>query len=43
MKNDGLSEDQVKSTEDTIQKLTDTYIQKIDSLIDAKEVDIMKV
>lgn len=43
LKNDGLSEDQVKNTEDTIQKLTDTYIQKIDSLIDAKEVDIMKV
>ncbi len=43
LKNDGLSEDQVKDTEDTIQKLTDTYIQKIDNLVDAKEVDIMKV
>ena len=43
LKNDGLSEDQVKNTEDTIQKLTDTFIQKIDALVDVKEVDIMKV
>lgn len=43
LKNDGLSEDQVKNAEDTIQKLTDTYIQKIDTHVDAKEVDIMKV
>lgn len=43
LKNEGLSEDQVKDTEDTIQKLTDEYILKIDSLLDSKEVDIMKV
>ncbi len=43
LKNDGLSEDQVKDTEDTVQKLTDKFIQKIDHLVDAKEVDIMKV
>jgi ribosome recycling factor len=43
LKNDGLSEDQVKDAEDTVQKLTDKYIQKIDTHVDTKEVDIMKV
>ena len=43
LKNDGLSEDQVKNAEDAIQKLTDTYISKIDSHVDKKEIDIMKV
>lgn len=43
LKNDGLSEDQVKDAEDSIQKLTDKFITKVDELVDAKEVDIMKV
>jgi ribosome recycling factor len=43
MKNDGLSEDQAKGVEDSIQKLTDTFISKIDNLVDKKEIDIMKV
>jgi ribosome recycling factor len=41
--NDGLSEDMRKDSEASIQKLTDDYIAKCDSLYDKKEVDIMKV
>ena len=43
LKNEGLSEDQVKNTEDLIQQLTNEYITKVDVLLDVKEVDIMKV
>ena len=43
LKNDGLSEDQVKDTEDSIQQLTNEYIAKVDVLLDVKETDIMKV
>lgn len=43
LKNEGLSEDQVKDAEDSIQRLTDKYIVKVDDLVNAKEVDIMKV
>ena len=40
---DGLSEDEAKKSTAEIQKLTDSYVAKIDSLIDAKEKDIMTV
>ena len=40
---DGLSEDQGKSAEALIQKLTDEHSLKIDRLIDAKEKEIMTV
>lgn len=43
LKNEGLSEDQVKDAEDSVQKLTDKYITKVDDLVNAKEADIMKV
>jgi len=43
LKSDGLSEDEVKTAEDSIQKLTNDYISKIDEIVDAKEVEIMKV
>ena len=43
LKNDGLSEDQTKSAEDEVQELTNSYTNQIDSLVDLKEVDIMKV
>ena len=43
LKNDGLSEDVIKSGEDNVQKLTDSFISKIDGLIEVKESDIMKV
>ena len=40
---DGVSEDLIKGAEDDVQKLTDSYTQKIDSLVDSKEKDIMTV
>ena len=43
LKNEGLSEDMTKSAEDEVQKITDSYTKKIDALVDAKEIDIMKV
>jgi ribosome recycling factor len=43
LKNDGLSEDLIKSAEDEIQKLTDRYISNIDELVALKEKDIMKI
>lgn len=43
MKADGVSEDEIKAGEAEVQKLTDTYIAKVDQLADAKEKDIMTV
>jgi ribosome recycling factor len=43
LKTDGVSEDEMKTGEAEIQKLTDAYIIKIDQLSDAKEKDIMTV
>ena len=43
LKDDGYSEDLIKNAEDKIQKLTDTYNNKIDDLVSIKELDIMKV
>lgn len=40
---DGLPEDVVKDAEVAIQKLTDTYISKVDSKLKEKETEIMKV
>lgn len=40
---DGVSEDLVKDAEDEVQKLTDSFVKKIDSLVEAKEKDIMTV
>lgn len=42
-KNDGLPEDAQKEGEDEVQKITDKHIKEIDSLIVAKEKDIMTV
>lgn len=42
-KNGELSEDQVKDSQDQIQKLTDKYIAKIESHLTEKEKDIMTV
>jgi ribosome recycling factor len=39
----GVSEDDVKNAEDTVQKLTDEFSTKIDSLLKKKEVEIMTV
>ena len=38
-----LSEDEVKDSEEFIQKLTDTFTKKVDDLVAVKELDIMKV
>ena len=43
LEKDGTSEDICKTAEDSIQKLTDTYIRKIDELLVVKEAEIMKV
>jgi ribosome recycling factor len=39
----GASEDDVKNAEDTVQKLTDDYILRIDGLMKKKEAEIMTV
>ncbi len=43
MKNGDISEDEEKRGIDTIQKLTDTYIESVGSLLDEKETEIMEV
>lgn len=43
MKKDGLSEDLEKDAEAEVQKLTDSYIEQVDKLIEVKEKDIMTV
>ncbi|MBL7870123.1 MAG: ribosome recycling factor [Cyclobacteriaceae bacterium] len=39
----GVSEDDVKNAEDTVQKLTDDFSSRIDSLLKKKEAEIMTV
>ena len=43
LKSDGISEDEIKIGEAEVQKLTDSYIVKVDKLSEAKEKDIMTV
>ncbi|WP_312698472.1 ribosome recycling factor [Sphingobacterium mizutaii] len=43
LKNDGASEDEIKIGEAEVQKLTDTYIAKVDQLAELKEKDIMTI
>lgn len=43
LKNDGLSEDLQKDAEAQIQTITDSYVKKIDELIELKEKDIMTI
>ena len=42
-KNSEITEDDLHSAEEDIQKLTDKYIGKIESVIDAKEKEIMSL
>ncbi|WP_395858273.1 ribosome recycling factor [Desulfofundulus sp. TPOSR] len=42
-KNGEISEDELRRTQDEIQKLTDKYIKEIDQLVSAKEQEIMQV
>jgi ribosome recycling factor len=39
----GVSEDDVKNAEETVQKFTDEFIARIDSLMKKKETEIMTV
>jgi len=43
LKNEGLSEDSIKDAENEIQNITNSFIKKIDDLVDAKEKDIMTI
>jgi len=38
-----ITEDDLKSAEDSIQKLTDKYIEKVDKLLENKEKEVMSV
>jgi ribosome recycling factor len=43
LKSEGVSEDEMKTGEGEVQKLTDSFIVKVDQLSDVKEKDIMTV
>ena len=43
LKNEGLSEDMVKLGEEEVQKITNSYIKKVDELLEVKEKDIMTI
>lgn len=43
LKEKEVTEDEVRSSEEQIQKLTDTYVKQIDELLKAKEEDLMEV
>jgi ribosome recycling factor len=43
LQKDGVPEDEVKNGETAVQNITNDFIAKIDRIIEAKEVDIMKV
>ena len=42
-KNSEISEDDLKVAEDKIQKLTDKYVDEIDSILDKKEKEVMSI
>ena len=42
-KNSEITEDELKSAEDNIQKLTDKYVDEIDSILEKKEKEIMSI
>lgn len=43
MKKDGLSEDLEKDAEAEVQEMTNQYIDKIEKLVEAKEIDILTI
>ena len=43
MQKDGLSEDEAKTAEDQIQKLTDDFTEKVEKIVASKEEDIMTI
>ncbi|NLC63053.1 MAG: ribosome recycling factor, partial [Thermoanaerobacterales bacterium] len=42
-KNGDISEDELKRSQDEIQKITDKYIDEVDKVLSAKEKEIMEV
>lgn len=42
-KNNEITEDDLKDLEESVQKLTDKFVKKIDELTSAKEKEIMEV
>ena len=42
-KNSEISEDDLKVAEDKIQKLTDKYVEEIDTILDKKEKEVMSI
>lgn len=42
-KDGDLSEDELKRAEDDVQKLTDTYIEQVNTMLDEKEKEILEV
>lgn len=43
LKTDGLSEDMAKDAEEQVQNITNSFIKKIDDLVEVKEKDIMTI
>lgn len=43
LKDDGISEDDIKKGEDKLQQVTDTHVKKVDELVKHKEEEIMTV
>lgn len=43
LQKEGASEDEVKTAEDKVQKTTDSYVAKVEQIIEAKEKEIMTV
>ena len=43
VKDDNLPEDEKRRAEDEIQKLTDSYIGKIDDILKKKESEVMSI
>lgn len=42
-KNSDISEDESKSTQDDVQKMTDAKVKEIDTIVSKKEAEVMKV
>ena len=42
-KNNEITEDEVKSSEEEIQKITDKFVEEIDKIVAAKEKEVMQV
>ena len=43
LSNDGASEDEIRTGEDQIQKITNSYIENIDNIIDIKEKELITI